>query len=224
MSDDDRVYVFVGTYSGTEDAEADSDGVKWLHSDGVIGTYDAAVVDKDDEGNVHVHVHEKPTRFGAWTGLVVGPFGGHPLPPEHARGGSSGRRDRRGGRRRGGRPDRPPVAGDVVLRHERARGGPRRGGGRARGRRYGQARREAAGGTQTGREDLREAYRRCGNAQGTRQGHRRGQGPRRVSYGRGWSPCGDHPLRRPGSHLWPRVRLPREGGRKVRRQPREGHR
>jgi uncharacterized membrane protein len=61
MSDDDRVFGFVGTYPGTEDAEANYEVVKRLHSEGVIGTYDAAVVDKDDEGNVQVHLHEKPT-------------------------------------------------------------------------------------------------------------------------------------------------------------------
>src|SRR5215217_7845326 len=104
MSDDDRV--FVGTYSGTEDAEADYEVVKRLHSDGVIGTYDAAVVDKDDEGNVHVHLHEKPTQYGAWTGLVVGALVGI-LFPEHARGGPGGRRYGRDGGRWGGRPDRP---------------------------------------------------------------------------------------------------------------------
>ena len=38
MSDDDRVFVFVGTYSGTEDAEADYEVVKRLHSDEVIAS------------------------------------------------------------------------------------------------------------------------------------------------------------------------------------------
>lgn len=81
MNADDGVFVFVGTYQGTEDAEADYEVVKGLHSDGVIGTYDAAVVDKDDEGNVHVHLHEKPTQYGAWTGLVVGALVGILFPP-----------------------------------------------------------------------------------------------------------------------------------------------
>lgn len=79
MSDDDRV--FVGTYSGTEDAEAEYEVVKRLHSEGVIGAYDAAVVDNDDGGNVHVHLHEKPTQYGAWTGLVVGALVGILFPP-----------------------------------------------------------------------------------------------------------------------------------------------
>ena len=81
MSDDDRVFVFVATYSGTEDAQADYGVVRRLHSEGVIGTYDAAVVDKDDEGNVHVHLHEKPTQYYAWAGLVGGALVGILFPP-----------------------------------------------------------------------------------------------------------------------------------------------
>ena len=81
MNSDDRVFVFVGTYSGTEDAEAEYEVVKRLHSEGVIGAYEAAVVDKDDGGNVHVHLHEKPTQYGAWTGLVVGAVVGILFPP-----------------------------------------------------------------------------------------------------------------------------------------------
>lgn len=68
--------MFVGTYPDTESAQADYKVVRRLHSDGVVGTYDDAVVGKDEEDNVHVHLHEKPTQYGAWTGLEVGTFVG----------------------------------------------------------------------------------------------------------------------------------------------------
>jgi uncharacterized membrane protein len=80
-ADDDGVFVFVGTYSDTQSAQADYELVKQLHSDGVIGTYDAAVVNKDEQGKVHIHMHEKPTEYGAWTGLVVGALLGILFPP-----------------------------------------------------------------------------------------------------------------------------------------------
>ena len=81
MSADDGVIVFVGTYPDTESAQADYEVIKELHSDGVIGTYDAAVVNKDEQGNVYIHMHEKPTEYGAWTGLVVGALVGILFPP-----------------------------------------------------------------------------------------------------------------------------------------------
>jgi uncharacterized membrane protein len=81
MSADEGVFVFVGTYPDTDEAQADYEVVKELHSDGVIGTYDAAVLDKDEQGNVHIHLHEKPTEYGAWSGLVVGALVGILFPP-----------------------------------------------------------------------------------------------------------------------------------------------
>ena len=77
----ESVFVFVGTYPDTESAEADYDLVKDLHSAGAVGTYDAAVVGKDEQGKVHVHKHEKPTQHGAWSGLGVGALLGILFPP-----------------------------------------------------------------------------------------------------------------------------------------------
>jgi uncharacterized membrane protein len=70
--DANNVFLFIGTYSNVEDAQQDYKAVKELHHRKVIGTYDAAVVEKDAEGKVHVHKREKPTEHGAWTGIVVG--------------------------------------------------------------------------------------------------------------------------------------------------------
>src|SRR5260370_13512006 len=76
MSDNNDVLVFIGTYSSVNDARQDYEAVRELHRQGVIGTYDAAVVEKDPDGKVHVHKHEKPTQHGAWTGVAVGALAG----------------------------------------------------------------------------------------------------------------------------------------------------
>ena len=48
------VFIYVATYSDP------------------VGTYDVALVTKDDDGKVHVEKHEKPTQHGAWGGIAVG--------------------------------------------------------------------------------------------------------------------------------------------------------
>jgi uncharacterized membrane protein len=75
------VFVFIGSYGSVDDALMDYDAVKDLYHNGVIDTYDAAVVEKDADGNVHVHKHEKPTQKGAWTGIAVGAVVGVLFPP-----------------------------------------------------------------------------------------------------------------------------------------------
>lgn len=78
---DEPVFVYIAAYDSEEDAQADYWVLVDLHSSGVVGTYDAAVVTKDGEGKVHVHKHEKPTQHGAWTGLGVGALLGILFPP-----------------------------------------------------------------------------------------------------------------------------------------------
>ncbi len=39
------------------------------------------MIDKDDEGKVHVHKHEKATQHGAWGGIAVGALVGVLFPP-----------------------------------------------------------------------------------------------------------------------------------------------
>lgn len=80
MADKD-VFLFVGAYKSEGDARADFDAVKALHSEGVIGTYDIALVTKDDQDRVHVKKHEKPTEHGVWTGVAVGALVGILFPP-----------------------------------------------------------------------------------------------------------------------------------------------
>ena len=57
---DEPVFIFPATYHTEADAQLDYAAVKELHSAGVIGTYDAAVVTKDADGQVNVHKREKP--------------------------------------------------------------------------------------------------------------------------------------------------------------------
>ena len=80
MADKD-VFLFVGAYKSEDDARADFDAVKALHAEGVIGTYDIALVTKDDRDRVHVKKHEKPTEHGVWTGVAVGALVGILFPP-----------------------------------------------------------------------------------------------------------------------------------------------
>ena len=81
MADNGNVFVYIAGYGSVDDAWLDYDAVKDLHSSGVIGTYDAAVVQKDADGKVHVNKHEKPTQKGAWTGAAVGAVVGILFPP-----------------------------------------------------------------------------------------------------------------------------------------------
>ena len=78
---DKTVVVYVATYASPDDAKADYEAVKQLHSDGIIGTYDAAVVSKDAAGKVQITKTEKPTQYGAWAGLAVGALVGLCFPP-----------------------------------------------------------------------------------------------------------------------------------------------
>ena len=57
---DKRVFVFLGVYGNPVDATADLELVRRLHSDGVIGTYDAGIAVKQVDGSVTVEKHEKP--------------------------------------------------------------------------------------------------------------------------------------------------------------------
>jgi uncharacterized membrane protein len=78
---DEPVFLYLATYTSEADAQADFEAVKALHKDHMIGTYDAAVVTKDEHGGVHVSKHEKPTQHAAWTGLAAGAVVGIIFPP-----------------------------------------------------------------------------------------------------------------------------------------------
>jgi uncharacterized membrane protein len=81
MAKANAVFIYIGTYPGEQAARADYDVVKDLHLVGAVGTYDAAVITKDDAGKVHVNKDEMATRHGAWGGAAVGAVVGILFPP-----------------------------------------------------------------------------------------------------------------------------------------------
>jgi uncharacterized membrane protein len=81
MAKTNAVFIYIGTYSSEPAARADYDLVKDLHLAGAVGTYDAAVITKDDNGKVHVNKDEMATRHGAWGGAAVGAVVGILFPP-----------------------------------------------------------------------------------------------------------------------------------------------
>ena len=79
---DNPVFLYAGEYDSVEDARADLEALKELHREHAVGTYDAAVVTKTEDGNVKiVDKIEKPTQHGGWTGLAVGAAIGLIFPP-----------------------------------------------------------------------------------------------------------------------------------------------
>lgn len=70
----DTFFAYSGTYSNVEDALADYEAVHVLHTElGLIDAYDAAVVERKDDGKVKiVKKHETPTRVGGVAGAGVG--------------------------------------------------------------------------------------------------------------------------------------------------------
>jgi len=80
MAKPEAVYIYVATYPNEMQARDDYQIIKNLHSAGAVGTYDAAVVTKDD-GRVHVNKDELATRHGAWGGAAVGAAIGILFPP-----------------------------------------------------------------------------------------------------------------------------------------------
>ena len=81
MAKADAVFIYIGTYPDEAAARADYAVVKDLHAAGAVGTCDAAVVTKDDNGKVHVNKDETATRHGAWGGAAVGAVVGILFPP-----------------------------------------------------------------------------------------------------------------------------------------------
>ena len=81
MANPDGVFIYLGTYPDEASARGDYDVVKDLHATGVVGTYDAAVIRKDENGKVHVNKDEMATRHGGWGGAAAGAVIGILFPP-----------------------------------------------------------------------------------------------------------------------------------------------
>jgi uncharacterized membrane protein len=78
---DRPVFVYAAIYRDQAEAEADYDVLLELHSADLVGSYDVAMIRKDEQGKVHVKKHEKPTQHGAWGGAAVGALVGVVFPP-----------------------------------------------------------------------------------------------------------------------------------------------
>lgn len=53
MAATDTTFIFIATYPDEDAARGDYQVVKDLHSRGLVGSYDAAVVTKDASGKIH---------------------------------------------------------------------------------------------------------------------------------------------------------------------------
>ena len=71
---EDTFMVYAGVYDSVDDAKADYQAVHDLQKkDGLIDAYDAAVIERKDNGKVKiVKKHETPTRVGAVGGGTLG--------------------------------------------------------------------------------------------------------------------------------------------------------
>ncbi|HET9724161.1 MAG TPA: hypothetical protein VFR44_10020 [Actinomycetota bacterium] len=74
MSEIDTLLVLGASYDTREEAEADYEAIKALYYEVKVShDFDAAVLERDEEGKVHVlRKHEQPTRHGAARGLGWG--------------------------------------------------------------------------------------------------------------------------------------------------------
>jgi uncharacterized membrane protein len=70
----DTFFVYAGVYDNLDDAKADYEAVKDLHTDaGLVDAYDAAIIEREESGKVKiVKKHETPTRVGGVLGGGVG--------------------------------------------------------------------------------------------------------------------------------------------------------
>jgi len=81
MSKTDTTFIYVATYPDEASAKADYQVVRDLRADGLLGSYDAAIVTKDASGKVHANKDETATRHGAWWGVAAGAAVGLIFPP-----------------------------------------------------------------------------------------------------------------------------------------------
>ena len=81
MAKPDGTFLYLATYPDEVSAREDYQIVKGLHSQGLVGSYDAAVVTKDAAGKVHENKDETATRHGAWWGVAAGAALGVLFPP-----------------------------------------------------------------------------------------------------------------------------------------------
>jgi uncharacterized membrane protein len=77
----DTTFLYIAAYPDETAAQEDYAAVKELHAEGLVGSYDAAIVTKDASGKVHENKDETATRHGAWWGIAAGAALGVIFPP-----------------------------------------------------------------------------------------------------------------------------------------------
>jgi uncharacterized membrane protein len=82
MSDQDKTLIlYVASYEDEAAASEDFEQIKELSKEGWVGTYDAGVVSKDDEGKLSIKKHTDSTGKGTRRGLAIGAVLGIIFPP-----------------------------------------------------------------------------------------------------------------------------------------------
>jgi uncharacterized membrane protein len=78
---DANAHLCLGLYDAVETAETDYRQLRTLHAEGLVATYDAAVVFKDRDGKVAIQERKKEVAKATWTGVGVGALVGLLFPP-----------------------------------------------------------------------------------------------------------------------------------------------
>ena len=82
MAESDSIIGYAGVYADVDDAKADFEVIKAAHREKWIGTYDAALFEKDAEGKVKVLDTDATQRGdGRKVGAIVGGILGVIFPP-----------------------------------------------------------------------------------------------------------------------------------------------
>jgi hypothetical protein len=84
---DQPLFIYVAAYDNPDDTAADYATLLDLRSAALVGSYDVAIIGKDEHGKVHVSKHEKPTQHGARDRRALprrraGPEGARPRPED----------------------------------------------------------------------------------------------------------------------------------------------
>lgn len=82
MADDNKdMFLYVAAYEDATAAGEDFQLLVDLHKEGWVGTYDAGIVSKDEDGKLSIKRHTDSTGKGARKGLAIGAVLGIIFPP-----------------------------------------------------------------------------------------------------------------------------------------------